>query len=90
MFDHGYMVAVLDHPPDVACTVFAFLLNQFALGQLVIVSIIAVNAFHMVVRRTPLNYGRNDWKVLVMAGGFPAVVGVAGVLTETFGPTGVW
>ena len=42
--DHASMTALLDHPPDIACIIFAFLLAEFVLGQAIIVTFTAFNA----------------------------------------------
>ena len=90
IMDHSYMMAVTGHPPDSACVYFAFNLNQFVIGQALIVIFTSVNAFVMVVKERKINLGKYDWKLISYALGIPFVVGILGVSTGHFGPTGMW
>jgi len=85
-----FVCSFIDHPPDVACAAFGFLLNQFVVGQALIVIFTAFNAFSMIVLRKMIDTGRYDWKLQLYSMGIPAIVGVLGVSTNHFGPTGAW
>jgi hypothetical protein len=37
-----------------------------------------------------IDTGRYDWKLQLYSMGIPAIVGVLGVSTNHFGPTGAW
>ena len=90
IMDHSYMLAVTGHPPDAACVYFGFNLNQFVLGQALIVIFTSVNAFVMVVKERKIDLGKYDWKLIVYALGVPFFVGILGVSTGHFGPAGMW
>jgi hypothetical protein len=84
------MVATLAFPPNIACKIFAFCLNEFVLAQTIIVSFTAFNAFVMVVKGRKIRLGSRDWKLLVLAFGTPALFGIAFESAGLFGPYGAW
>ena len=43
LLDHGYMLAVIDHPPDTVCSVFGTVLHFCTLFQMGVVLFTAVN-----------------------------------------------
>lgn len=90
VLDHSYMLAVRGNPPDAACATFAFFLNEFVLAQSLVVVFTALNAFGMVVKQKKIDLGSHDWKLLTVALGVPAAVGVTGEATKYFGPGGMW
>lgn len=90
IMDHSYMFAVRGNPPDAACAAFAFFLNEFVVAQALIVSFTAVNAFVMVVKEKKVPLGKNDWGIFVYSLGIPLCVGIVGVASRHFGPSGLW
>ena len=88
--DHAYMLAVRDHPPVVACTIFAFFLHQFIMSQYLVLLIYAVGACSLIVFERKLSFGRRDWRLLVVAFGLPLIVGVIALCLGIFGPSGAW
>ena len=77
-------------PPDAACAAFALLLNQFIVGQALVVIFTAFNAFSMIVLRKTIDTGRYDWKLLLYSMGIPAILGILGVSTNHLGRSGPW
>ncbi|ELU01214.1 hypothetical protein CAPTEDRAFT_205792 [Capitella teleta] len=88
--DHGYMLAVLDNPPDPVCMPFAFFLQTFIMAQALLVLFTSVNAMYMVVLEKRLNLGERDWKLFAITLGVPVTVGFIGVAVPFLGPTGSW
>ena len=90
LLDHGYMLAVNDHPPDRFCTAFAGLLIYPITVQMMIVLFTAVNLCVLVVKEVKLNLGRYDWRLMLYALGVPAVVVGVGLAFGFWGPGGAW
>ena len=90
IMDHSYMLAIRGNPPDAACAAFAFFLNEFVIAQSLIVTFTAINAFVMVVKETKVPLGKYDWGLFAISLGLPFVIGVIGVSTRHFGPSGLW
>ena len=88
--DHAFMMALLDHPPDTACTIFGFLLAEFIFAQAILTTFTAFNAFVLVVKEVRLNLGRCDWRVLSMAFGVPCVLNSIAAFFGYLGPSGAW
>ena len=88
--DHGYMLSVLDHPPDHVCMVFAFLLQTFTMAQSLLVLFTAINAMVVVVLEKKITLGHFDWRLFVLTLGVPIIFGVIGITVPFLGPTGMW
>ena len=88
--DHGYMLAVVDHPPDPVCITMAFFLQTFIVAQAIVVLYTAASAMTLVVLGKKIPLGRYDWHLWALTLGIPIVVGVAGTLVPFLGPSGPW
>ncbi|ELT88208.1 hypothetical protein CAPTEDRAFT_186432 [Capitella teleta] len=88
--DHGYMLAVVDNPPDQLCLLFGFLLQTAIMAQAFLVLFTAVNAMVMVVMERKLYLGNRDWRLFAITIGLPVCIGIAGVSVPFLGPTGSW
>lgn len=88
--DHGYMLAVLDNPPDALCILFGFLLQTFIMAQALLVLFTSLNAMVMVVMERKLKLGYRDWKLFAVTIGVPVAIGVCGAAVPFLGPTGSW
>ena len=90
ILDHAYMTAVYDNPPDVICVAFAFFVAEFILGQCLLVSFTAINAFLLVVKETKLSLGRYDWRLLFGAFVLPVAILIPLAVLGMIGPSGAW
>lgn len=90
IFDHAYMFHTSDHPPDLLCSLFAFLLHEFSLAQWFVVVISAISACSLVVFGKKFSLGRWDWRLLVFAFLVPCVVGTFGIKYRLLGASGAW
>ena len=88
--DHSYMTAIVGHPPDLACAIMAGFLLEFVTSQLLLVTIIATNAFLMVVKERRIHVGKYDWKLLLGCFGTPALLCVGTYSLRILGPSGAW
>jgi len=88
--DHGYMLAILDFPPEAACRAFSFVLNEFVYAQSIIVCFTALNAFIMVVMGKKVGLGTCDWKLVLVAFGVPLVFSIFFESFDLLGPSGTW
>ena len=88
--DHIYMLVTTDHPPDVACIVFAFFVQAFILAQALLVFITAFNTMLLVVFNVKIGLGRHDWRLFALTLGIPTVVGIAGAAVPFIGQSGMW
>ena len=88
--DHVAMTILKEHPPEIVCTIFGAILNEFAMAQSLMITYVAANAFSMVVMERKINTGVYDWRLLVAVFGIPAagvvVIGSFGF----YGPSGAW
>ena len=89
-FDHVYMLVVVGHPPDLPCAIMGFFLNHFILAQTLMVSIMAMNALFLVVLEKRLDFGKYDYRLLAVAMGSPALLGILGAASGHLGQTGAW
>ena len=90
MLDHIYIYSSKSQPPDVACTVLAFFLQEFIFAQWIVVLFTAVSACLLVVFNRKLNLGRCDYRLLVVALGGPLVLGIVGANVHFIGQSGAW
>ena len=90
LLDHGYMLAVIDHPPDTVCSAFSTVLHFYTLFQMGVVLFTAVNLCCLVVKEHRLKLGRRDWRLLVCVLGVPGVLVSCGLAFRVFGPSGAW
>ena len=88
--DHGVMLALRDHPPDLPCTIMAFFLLSFVSTQLLIILFIATNAFFMVVMERKINVGKYDWKLILVCYGGPISCSSILAAVGFLGPGGQW
>ena len=90
ILDHAYIYHVKGHPPDVACTVMALLMQEFIFSQWVVVLFTAGSACMLVVFGKKLKLGRWDYRLLLAAFGGPLVLGIIGANFNLLGQSGAW
>ncbi|CAD5124066.1 DgyrCDS12370 [Dimorphilus gyrociliatus] len=88
--DHIYMLIVKNHPPDMFCAAIGFLLNEFVVGQCLVVIFTAVNAFYMVVKEKRIKLGKYDWRLHIVAFGLPLIICCAIASIRHWGRSGAW
>ena len=88
--DKFYYVLAEANPPDLFCSAFGFLFQEFMFVQWIIVLFTAINACSLVVFNRKLNLGKWDWKLLAAAFGLPAVNGMVALSLGLLGQSGVW
>ena len=88
--DHCYMLIITDHPPDLPCSIFGFLLVQFIMAQALIVLFTSLNAFMLVVKGKNIPLGRYDWRLFLVTFIFPLVISTTLASIHYIGRSGAW
>ncbi|ELU00855.1 hypothetical protein CAPTEDRAFT_194428 [Capitella teleta] len=88
--DHVIIFGTDDNTPEPACSVIAWFVQEFTLGQSLVVNIAAVAAVIIIVRERRVSFGRYDWVLITWAFGFPAVLGVVIAGNDLLGAIGAW
>ena len=89
--DHLHYVIQHGHvTPPALCAFYGFMLSEFISAQNLLVLITAINACLLVYRHRPIPFGANDWRLLVVIFGTPAVFGFVVACLNGFGPTGTF
>ena len=88
--DHVVMMVLRYHTPQPACTIIAYVVQEFTLGQSLIVNIAAVSAIIFIVQEKKVSFGCYDWKLILYAYGFPGVIGAVIGALGYLGPVGAW
>ena len=90
LLDHGWMLAVQDNPPEIACELVGFVFQIFMVGQWLVIFFSAICACSLVVCNKKLRLGRWDWRLLVITFGCPALLSAIKVPLGILGPSGSW
>ncbi|XP_062595460.1 uncharacterized protein LOC134256815 [Saccostrea cucullata] len=89
--DHFHMAIVKDHVhPIELCEFYGFIVFMFISSQMFLVSLIAINAFALMKFGKNINFGKYDWKLLLLTYGFPFVECLAVTIAGEMGPTGAY
>jgi hypothetical protein len=87
--DHMQYVITKDHVrPIELCEFYGFMLAEFVVAQILMVNVVAINAFRLMVFRKNFNFGKNDWRLLVWTFGLPFVASTVVAVTGQLGPNG--
>ena len=87
--DHLHILITHDHVhPKGLCVFYAVMVNEFVVGQNLMVNVVAVNTFMMIYFEHRIDLGRYDWKVLLWIFGIPFIISLAAAGFDVFGPTG--
>ncbi|XP_052701482.1 uncharacterized protein LOC128178388 [Crassostrea angulata] len=87
--DHFHMAVVKDHVhPIELCEYYGFIVFMFISAQMLLVSLIAINAFVLMKFSKNLDLGKYDWKLLLLTFGFPFVECLIVTVVGKIGPTG--
>jgi hypothetical protein len=85
--DHMQYVITKDHVrPIELCQFYGFMLAEFVAAQILMVNVIAINAFILMVFKKKINFGKYDWRLLVWTFGLPFVGSTAVAVTGQLGP----
>lgn len=88
--DHIYMLIIEYHPPDIFCAAIGFLINEFVVGQSLVVLFTAINAFYMVVKEKKIKLGKYDWKLHMVSFGIPLLLSISIAGINHWGRSGAW
>ncbi|XP_061173386.1 uncharacterized protein LOC133182554 [Saccostrea echinata] len=88
--DHFHMLTAKDHVhPIELCEYYGFIMFMFISAQMLLVSLIAINAFALIKFDKNIDLGKCDWKLLSLTFGFPFVECLGITIADEMGPTGV-
>ncbi|XP_062595501.1 uncharacterized protein LOC134256848 [Saccostrea cucullata] len=88
--DHFHMALAEDHVhPIELCEYYGFIMFMFISAQMLLVSLIAINAFALIKFGKKIDLGKYDWKLLSLTFGFPFVECLGITIAHEMGPTGV-
>jgi len=76
------------HPKEL-CVFYAVFLITFSSAQMLMVNVMAVNAFMLLYYDRNLHYGTYDWKLLLWTFGIPFVSALTAAIVDQLGPNGV-
>lgn len=88
--DHVIMFATKDHTPQPACSIIVWFVQEFTLGQSLVVNVAAFTAIVIIVREQKVSFGKFDWVLIAWAFGFPGTLGVVISALHLTGPVGAW
>ncbi|KAK3093865.1 hypothetical protein FSP39_021221 [Pinctada imbricata] len=89
--DHLQIVITRNHVyPVELCRFYGFMLAEFVSAQNILVFIIAINAFLLIYFQKNLEFGQNDWRLLLCTFGIPFVAAVCAAAFGFFGPSGAF
>ena len=88
--DHTYILATRGHvePPGL-CQFYAFVIVMFISAQVLMVNLIAVNAFLLIYFQKNIDLGKYDYKLLTWTFGVPFLTCVVCLSLGVFGPNGI-
>jgi len=74
--------------PKQLCEFYGFILTVFSSAQILMVNIVAINAFMLIYFEKKLNFGRYDWKLLLWTFGVPFLGATIAGIADQLGPNG--
>lgn len=87
--DHVHITIVKDMVyPKELCEFYGFNLAVAILAQILMVNVVAINAFMLIYFDKNLNFGQRDWKLLIWTFGVPFLGAVAAAISGQMGPNG--
>ncbi|KAH3789183.1 hypothetical protein DPMN_167355 [Dreissena polymorpha] len=87
--DHMHILIARSHVyPRGLCKFYGFMLVEFNTAQVLLVNIIAINAFVLIRTDTKIKFGTRDWRLLLWTFGAPFVGATIAAGLEQFGPAG--
>lgn len=90
LMDHTQVVITKSHVhPIELCEAYGFIIFMFVSAQMVLTSLIAINAFVLMKFGKNVDLGLYDWKLLVVTYGLPFLECLVITLTGEMGPTGI-
>ena len=85
--DHLHLLITRAHPqPQQICVFYAFMVNEFVLGQNLMVNVVAINTFVLIFFKKKLHFGSYDWKLLLWVFGAPFITSLLASNLDLFGP----
>ncbi|XP_062593361.1 uncharacterized protein LOC134254836 [Saccostrea cucullata] len=76
--------------PPTLCQFYSFTLLEFVTAQILMVNIVAVNAFMLINLNKQLKFGKRDWRLLLWIFGFPFLLSSIALAAKQFGPSGAF
>ena len=90
LIDHGYILATRGHvKPAGLCQFYAFVILEFISAQVLMVNLIAVNAFSLIYFRKKIDLGKYDYKLMTWTFGIPFLACIVCLSFGVFGPNGI-
>jgi len=90
LFDHLHMAITRDHVmPQELCVFYAFNNTLFIVAQVLVVNVVAINAFLLMFFNKNIYFGTRDWRLLLWAFGLPLVGCSLSAGFSQFGPMGI-
>lgn len=87
--DHLHITLVREMVrPKELCQFYGFILTLFITSQNLIVNLIAINAFVLLYFERTINFGKRDWKFLLITYGVSFIGSIIAGTTEQYGPNG--
>lgn len=87
--DHMHIVIVKGMVyPKQLCEFYGFNLAVAVTSQMLMVNVVAINAFMLIYFDKNLSFGQRDWKLLVWTFGAPVLGGIIAVSNGQMGPNG--
>ena len=87
--DHAHILISKTHVyPKQLCEFYGFVLVEFITAQTLMVNLVAINAFMLMYFSINIDFGKNDWKILLYAFGLPFVIATIAGSLGTLGPNG--
>ena len=87
--DHLHYIITRNHPtPRRVCELYGFLIAEFKAGQMLMVNVVAINAFVLIYFRKNINFGKWDRRLLLWTFGIPFVGAVIALCFGKMGPNG--
>ncbi|WAR14913.1 hypothetical protein MAR_005018 [Mya arenaria] len=90
LMDHLQILFTLDHVrPKELCAFYGFVMTVFVVAQILIVNVVAVNAFVMMFLNKKISFGKYDSCLIIWAFGVPIFGATVAATYEQFGPMGI-
>ena len=87
--DHLHIATTKNHVyPAPLCRFYGVTLLEFITAQVLMVNIVAVNAFTLMIFNKQLKFGARDWRLLLWIFGLPFLLSMIALAAKQLGPNG--
>ncbi|XP_069117978.1 uncharacterized protein [Argopecten irradians] len=89
--DHTQILITRSHvKPEGLCVFYGFMLSEFLTAQILMINLVAINAFCLIVFNKDVPFGKYDHRLLIWTFGTPLVVSIVAVSLNQFGSNTVF